>query len=333
MEKYNVRLTSPEIGGLWEIYIQEEITLCLLKYFLHHIKDEEIKVLLESSFAISESNLKQIKSIFSEENIPFPEGFSDKDVNLSAPPLFYDTFSMTLVYSIARMSMINTSFITCNVARSDVLDFFTNNVKAYTDLYKQSTTLMLNKGIYDRPPKIPYPKQVEFIQHKSYISDILNGKRPLNVLELTEIFFNVERNYFSIVLCQGLIQVMKDKEIKEYLKEGKKISEKQIKYFNGILLKEDFLGTIPLSMEVTDSTVSPFSDKFIVALFHFLNSIDITLIGHALSMSMRVDLTTHYSKFMGEILLYTGKGFNILVNRGWMEQPPQAPNRKKLGKS
>ncbi len=83
-------------------------------------------------------------------------------------------------------------------------------------------------------------------------------------------------------------------------------------------------------MEVTNSTVSPFSDKLIVALFHFLNSIDVTLIGHALSLSMRVDLATYYSKVIGEILIYAEKGFNIMVNRQWLEQPPQAPNRKVL---
>jgi len=83
-------------------------------------------------------------------------------------------------------------------------------------------------------------------------------------------------------------------------------------------------------MEVTNSPVSPFPDKLIVALFLFLNSIDVTLIGHALSLSMRVDLATYYSKVIGEILIYAEKGFNIMVNRQWLEPPPQAPNRKVL---
>ncbi|MGG4380556.1 DUF3231 family protein [Priestia megaterium] len=177
---------------------------------------------------------------------------------------------------------------------------------------------------------ITYPEKVEYVKKQSYIVAAMGKKRPLNAVELTEIFFNIERNYFSMLLCMGLLQVIKDKEIKNYIKDGMEISEKQINFFNELLEKEELLGTVPVSMEVTNSTVSPISDKLIFALFNFLNSIDVTLIGHALSLSMRLDLATYYSKLIGEILIYADKGFNIMVNRQWLEQPPQAPNRKVL---
>jgi len=128
----------------------------------------------------------------------------------------------------------------------------------------------------------------------------------------------------------GLLQVVKDKEIHEYIQDGKKISEKQIRTFNDILNREELLGNVPLSVEVTDSTVSPFSDRLIVMLFHSLNSIDITLIGHALSVSLRTDLVAYYEKYIIEILLYATKGFKIMVDRGWMQEPPGAPDRRKL---
>ncbi|MBM7585379.1 hypothetical protein JOC86_001921 [Bacillus pakistanensis] len=330
MTDHNIRLSSPEIGGLWGTYIQEKMTVCLLKYFLHHIKDGEIKTILQKALDISIAHLKQISEIFSEENIPLPHGFSDEDIDLSAPPLFHDPFALSFIYTMSRMGMINHAFVTSNIARHDILDFFTKALNQSSELYQDSTTLMLSKGIYDRPPMISYPKKVEYIEKQSYINGVIGKKRPLNAVELTEVFFNVERNYFSILLCLGLLQVVKDKEIKGFIKNGKEISEKQIKFFNELLIKEDLLGTVPVSMEVTDSTTSPFSEKLIVALFHFLNSIDITLIGHALSLSMRTDLATHYSKFIGEILIYAKDGFNIMVDRKWLEQPPQAPNRKEL---
>jgi spore coat protein CotF len=330
MVKRNVRLSSPEIGGLWGVYIQETMSTCLLKYFLHHVQDEEIKPILQKSLRISQTHLNQIRDIFFEENIPLPDGFTEKDINLSAPPLFYDLFALSFVYSMNRMAMVNLGFATSTVARADVLNFFTKALNQATELYAESTTLMLSKGIYDRPPMITYPKKVEYVKKQSYIVAAMGKKRPLNAVELTEIFFNIERNYFSVLLCMGLLQVIKDKEIKNYIKDGMEISKKQINFFNDLLKKEELLGTVPVSMEVTTSTVSPFSDKLIVALFHFLNSIDVTLIGHALSLSMRLDLATYYSKVIGEILMYAGKGFNIMVNREWLEQPPQAPNRKAL---
>ncbi|MCH1625611.1 DUF3231 family protein [Ferdinandcohnia quinoae] len=330
MEEQHIRLSSPEIGGLWSTYMQDSMTVCLLKYFLHHMQDNDIKPLLKKALNQTCFQLKQIEEIFLKEKIPIPDGFSDKDINLSAPPLFYDLFALTLLYSMSRMNMVNLSFITANVAREDVRIFFTNALKFSAEQYSEATSLMLEKGIYDRPPMIPYPSNVEYIEKQTYIFKSFGGKRPLNAIELTDIFFNVERNYFAVILCTGLLQVVKDKEITEYIKDGKQISEKQIKFINDLLMKEDLLGTVPLTMEVTKSTVSPFSDKFIVALFHSLNSIDITLIGHALSLSLRTDLATFYSKMIAEILLYAERGFTIMVNRKWLEQPPQSIDRQKL---
>jgi hypothetical protein len=88
--KHNISLTSSEIGGLWEAFFQETMSVCLLKYFLHHTKDEEIRVVLTKALDFSNSNIKKIKGIYIKETIPLPDGFSEKDVDLSAPPLFHE---------------------------------------------------------------------------------------------------------------------------------------------------------------------------------------------------------------------------------------------------
>ncbi|WP_026576007.1 DUF3231 family protein [Bacillus sp. UNC438CL73TsuS30] len=329
MVSHTARLSSSEIGGLWAVFLQEDIGIRLLEYFLHHNQDEEIKSVLEQALTASISRIQQVTDIFTEEGIPLPDRLTDEDVDLSVPPLFYDTFALSFVYSVGRMNMINMGFVTANVARMDVLNFFTTIVKESATLYQDATTLMLKKGIYDRPPMIPYPKKVEYIEKQSYILGF-GKKRPLNTAEITEIFFNVERNYFSILICTAFLQIVKDKEIRKYIKEGKQISEKQIQVFNDLLQREELLGVRPTTMAVTDSQAAPFSDKLIVLLFHSLNAIDITLLGHALSLSMRTDLAAHYQKFILEILLYGEKGFTIMVNRGWLQMPPHAPNRREL---
>ncbi len=331
MGEHSIRLTSAEIGGLWAAYIQESMTLCLLTYFLHHNQDDDIKKVLQQAYQITDGHLQWITALFEKEGIPIPDGFTEKDLNLNVPPLFYDMFGLSFVYSMSRMSMINTSFITVNTARKDVMDFFVTMVQQTTMLYQYATTLMLEKGIYDRPPMIPYPDQVEYIKKDAYISGF-GKKRPVNAGEITELFFNTERNYFAILLCMGLLQVVKDKEIHQYIAEGKKISEKQIQTFNEILMREELLGNVSTSVEVTDSTMSPFSDRLVVMLFYSLNSIDVTLIGHALSLSMRTDLAVHYQKYMLEVISYSVKGFDIMVERGWMQKPPHAPDRRTLEK-
>ncbi|WP_042353936.1 DUF3231 family protein [Bacillus rubiinfantis] len=331
MEKRSIRLSSAEIAGLWEVYTQESMSVCLLSYFLHHNQDTEIKKLLQEAFDLSSHHVKKITELFQLEGIPIPDGFSEKDLDLTAPPLFYDTFALSLVYFISRMSMINGGFITANIARKDVLDFFVKLVQKYTALYQQSIELMLSKGVYDRPPMIPYPETIEYIDKLSYLN-AFGKKRPLNVAEITQMFFNTERNYFSILLCMGLLQVVKDEEIHEFIVEGKKISEKQLNTFNDLFQREELLGNVATVSDVTDSTVNPFSNRLIVALFTALNGIDLTLLGHSISMSLRTDLVAYYQKYQLEILAYSAKGFKLMVERGWMQKPPHAPDRRKLQK-
>ncbi|WP_066387026.1 DUF3231 family protein [Neobacillus mesonae] len=328
MVERSIRLSSAEIAGLWETYLQENLAVCLITYFMHHNKDGEIKPLLQDAFDLSTKHVEQITSIFNAEGIPIPDGFTGEDLDLTAPPLFYDMFGLSFVYSMSRMSMINTGFLTANVARKDIMDFFVTMIRNTSELYRDSTNLMLSKGIYDRPPMIPYPDDVEYAKKLSYISGF-GKKRSINVAEISEIFFNIERNFFSVLLCMGLMQVVKDKEIHQYIADGKKISEKQINTFNDILEREQLLGIVTTSVNVTTSTVSPFSDRLIVTLFNSLNGIDVTLIGHALSLAMRSDLAAYYQKYIIEVLAYSAKGVKLMVERGWAQMPPQAPDRRK----
>ncbi|MEC1722902.1 DUF3231 family protein [Schinkia azotoformans] len=329
-KQFNIELTCTEIGGLWGIFIQESMNIRFLTYFLHHLQDEEIKPLTKEALNISEGRLEKIKQIFLKENFPMPEGFSEGDVNLSAPPLFHDVFTLSYIYMMNRLGMINFSYTASNNVRLDVLDFFTECIHTSTEMFGKAVRMMLSKGIYDRPPKMEYPKEIEFVQKDSFLTGFVGKKRPLNAIELSEIFFNIERNYFSVLVMLGFAQVIKDKKLKNHIIKGKTISEKQIKFFNDLLMEEDLLGTVTVGMEVTDSTLSPFSDKLIFEMINVLNSVDINLISHAMSLSMRTDLVAQYTKIISEVMLYAKDTFDIVVEKKWLEQPPLVTNRKKL---
>lgn len=328
MEQHNIQLTTPEITALWTTYIQNSATVCFYKHFLQHVQDLEIKPIVEEAIGLEHSYIKKIENIFIEERFPIPKGFSDKDIDLSAPALFTDLFALSFVYRVGQMTVPNYATILTKIARTDVVELFDECMRTRTDLYKKSLYLMLSKGIYDRPPKISYPKEVEYVQNQQSLLDTWFGdKKSLNSLELGEIFYTVERNYIGVLLLMGLIQVMKDKEIKDYLLKGKKLAEKQIDTFNKILRKEEQLGTIPVSLEVTDSTVSPFSNKLITFLISSTTASGIYLTAYSMATSMRKDLVTHYILLMAEITNYGGEGLELMINRGWMEQPPHAINK------
>lgn len=326
----NIELSCTEIGGLWGVYFQESLTVCFLTYLMQHLQDRQIVPLAEEALNISNKRLDKIKGFFTAENFPIPEAFSDKDVNLSAPQLYHDTFTLSFLYMMNRLGMINFAFVATNNVRLDVLDFFNECLHTSTDMFGKAVRMMLEKGIYDRPPMMNYPSKIEYVEETSFLDGILGEKRPLSAIELSEIFFNIERNYFSVILMLGFAQVMRNKKLQDLIVRGKKISEQQIELFNNLLMQEDLLGTVPVTMLVTDSTVSPFSDKLIMSMINVLNSVDIILISHALALSMRVDLTAHYTKIIAKVMSYGKDVFDILVKEKWMEQPPLTTNRKKL---
>ena len=331
MGQQNVDLTTPEIAALWTTYIQNSAAICFCHHFLRHMQDMEIKPIVEETLVLLHIYNKEITAIFNKEEFPIPKGFSEKDVDLSVQPLFSDLFALSFVYRFGQINVEYFGSILTKVARPDVLQFFDEALSTIVQLFKKSLNLMLSKGVYDRPPKIPYPRKVEYVEKEpSLFETWLGEKRPLNVLELGEIFYTIERNYIGLLLLVGLIQVTKDKKIKEYLLNGKRLAEKQVEILNKVLKDDEHIGSIPVSMEVTDSTVSPFSDRLILFLISTTTSTGISLLGYALSVSTRKDLATYYVKLMADIMNYGREGLNLLIQRGWMEQPPQAINRSKL---
>ncbi|SDC37374.1 Protein of unknown function [Paenibacillus sp. UNCCL117] len=329
--KHTVGLSSTEIAGLWTTYINDSISICISKHFWQHATDDNVRSLVKKSLELSQKHTVEIKKIFEHEKFPIPKGFSDDDVNLNSPPLFFDLFPLSYVYGMSRLGLVAYGIFVSNVARQDIRAFFSQCLQSTIELYNESVNLLLAKGIYDRPPMIPYPDHIEFVQKKeAFISKWLEKKRPLNVLELSEMFFNIERNYFGLVLLTAFIQVTKDKVIQQYLIKGKELAQRQIHFLNHTLIKEDLMGSIMVNSEVSTSTTSPFSDKLIMNLVTMLNTQGITFIGHALSTSSRTDLAGEYSKLIPEILQYGKDGADILIDRGWLEEPPHAPNRKEL---
>ncbi|MCR8850310.1 DUF3231 family protein [Rossellomorea sp. SC111] len=331
MEKQDIRLTTSEISALWTTYIKCSALNCFYTHFLTYLEDESVTSLIEDSLNTNLETMQEIGELCILEGFPIPSGFTDKDVDTSAPPLYTDLFALSFVYRGGQVTNSHFTTIVASVARSDVYDFFEKCLTKSLSLYKRSLQLMLKKGIYDRPPKINYPQSTEYITHQASLLETWLGEtRPLNALELSELFFVIERNCIGIILLKGFIQTSRDNEVKEYLKKGRKLSEKQITTFNHILVKDDTFPTYPVSMEVTASSIAPFSEKLMLFFISSSNSVGLSTLCHAITMSTRKDLAVHYMLFVSEIMKYGADGLKLLVERGWMEQPPQQEDRKDL---
>ncbi|MGM7722087.1 DUF3231 family protein [Metabacillus sp. Hm71] len=330
----HIKLTTAEISTLWKTYIQNTAVRCFYKHFLQHLQDKEIKAIVEEVMALVETVIKKIVTIFEEENFPIPKGFSDKDIDLSAPALYTDLFALSFVYRGGQVIIPHYANVLQRVTRIDLYNLFSECLYSETELHKKALNLLLSKGLNDRPPNMEYPKNVEFIQHQpSLINTWLGEKRPLNTLEITELFIEIERNAIGIILLMGLIQVTKDKEIKGYLLKGKKLAEKQVDTFDKLLKENDHFVGFPITMEVTNSIISPFSERLILFIISTSNQIAVSALADALSVSMRKDVAAHYFLIIGEVMKYGDEGLKLLIERGWMEQPPQPIDRNEFYKS
>ncbi|MBT2738204.1 DUF3231 family protein [Bacillus sp. ISL-7] len=64
---------------------------------------------------------------------------------------------------------------------------------------------------------------------------ILGGKRPLNCLELSNIYWDLKKIQLSKSLTMGFSQVAKSQEVKNYLWRGVEIYRKLIEIFESTL--------------------------------------------------------------------------------------------------
>jgi hypothetical protein len=68
-----------------------------------------------------------------------------------------------------------------------------------------------------------------------------------------------------------------------------------------------------------------------ILLQHWIH--EILCYSEALAMGQRRDLTADYARMNTEIALIAEEGINLLIEKGWMEQPPSATDHESLAKN
>lgn len=329
-----IRLTSAELGFLWSQYLSDSMAVCFLKKFSYKVEDLEIKAIVDYALQLSTEHLQRIKQFFKGQGMPVPVGFNDGDVMLDAPRLYSDTFYLNYIKSTARVALGVYGVSLASAARSDIRDFFSQCLASTVLLDGKVTNLLLSKGLYHRPPYINIPEKIDFIKKQGYLGGllVLGEKRPLNAMEITNLFSNAQTNAFQKALLIGFSQVAQSRQIRDYFIRGRDIYNKHFQVLSKILLEDDIPSTITWDSDIMDSKVSPFSDK--IMLFHtvLLIGTEIVFYGASLGSSTRVDLTGTFTRLTAELMEYAGDGAKLLINNGWMEEPPQAYDREALAK-
>lgn len=332
-KNHHFELTSAEIANLWTQYMNDTLSICVLTHSLEKMKDPDIKEVLEYALSLAESHIVKVTEIFKQENFPIPKGFSvEEDVNLSAPPIFTDAFMLDYMHVMTLLGLTGYAGAIGTSSRLDQIEYFTKCNIETMELHSRIVQVMLNKGLYSKTSRINTPSQVDFVDNQRYLAGWFGKKRPLNVMEISGMSFNMKKDIAKAVVELGFAQVSQIEEIQKYYQRGKEFCIKHFEAFSKMLTKEELSSPKSWIAEVTNSTVSPYSEKLM--LFHVVTLVSAAIgyYGAGLSVSQRRDLAFEYTKFMAEVGLYVEDGAELLIKYGWMEQPPLADNRQDLAK-
>ncbi|MFD2922176.1 DUF3231 family protein [Halobacillus naozhouensis] len=328
MNKSN--LTSAEMGKLWASYVGNSMGKCVLSYYLKHVDDPDIKKVLEYALSLTKSYTRDIKTIFDKEDFPIPVGFTDDDVDLEAPKLFEDEFYLYYLQYLGKAGMSLYSVAIPLVTRKDVRDFFVNGLSHTVKLMTDVSDILKSKGILMNAPPIPKPKRVDFVTKQNFLNGFIRDMRPLHGLEIAHLFGNINNDITSKALINGFEQGARDEEVRKYLARGKNINTKHIEKMSKKLTESHLPSPTLLDHLVTSSTTPPFSDKLMV--FHKIDmfSMKIREYSNGASLNGRSDIGALYARCLLDVSLYVEDGANIMIDHGWMEQPPEAVDRDNL---
>jgi hypothetical protein len=326
-----IRLTAGEISQLWVQYLNDSASVCVLSFFLEKAEDKEIKPLIEYALGLSESHIKIISAILTEEKNVVPHGFRiEDDVDLTAPRLYSDGFVLNFINQMAKVGLTLYGAAVASSVRNDMQTYYMNCLTETMELYKRSTELLLSKGLFIRSPSLPNIEKVEFVKKQWFMLDVFGEKRPLIAGEVDNLFANMQRNALGVAALTGFSQVAKDKDVKQFFLKGLEIGNKHIRLFRGKLEESKLPAPMGWDAEITNSTAHTFSDKLMMYFTSGLISMSVGYYGTAVSQSPRGDIASMYNRLSLEVQLYSEDGANIMIKNGWMEQPPMASDRDEL---
>lgn len=331
--EHDVKLTSAEIASLWGQYMADTMLLCVNRYMLNIVENRDIKSVIEYSIQLGEQHVNNIETVFSKENFPIPNGFTEQDVNLDAPRLFSDEFYLYYLHEMAIHGLSGYGVSLPVSTRKDIRNYFTQCNVETMEVYNRTIDILLEKGLFERPPNISTPDSVDYIKDKSFKNGWIGERRPLTIIEISDIYFNLKKTILAKTLLIAFSQVTEIKEIRKNFTETIGLANKHIEEFNALLQENNL--PVPSSYEdqVTKSTTSPFSDRLIMFHVGFLFQAAQGYYGVGMSVSMRPDIISQYEKIIIEVLKGASKHGDLMIKNGWLEQPPLSDDRKALARS
>lgn len=323
-------LTAAEVSALWLQYLGDSMAICVYKYFLNIVENKEIKPILESALQLAESHVLKITKFLKSADFQVPIGFTENDVNVIAPRLFSDQFLLFYSYIMTIHGITAYSLAITNLERQDLQDYFFECTASSKELFQKIVELAKNQPKFTSVPSIPSPDMPQFMDSPGFIENLVGDKRPLNSSEISTLFFNSTKTGFVSSLSLAFSQVAVQEDVRNFMLKNVKLAGKDATSFDAILQQDHLPIPEKWDNEITDSTVSPFSDKLIMFHAGFLVNAALTYYGASIGSSFRSDIIVNYAKVFTHAMEAGAFSFNIMVKHGWFEKQPEAIDRKSL---
>jgi hypothetical protein len=251
-------------------------------------------------------------------------------VNVNAQRLFSDEFLLFYSYIMTIHGITAYSLALINTEREDLQNYFFECVVTSKELFQKVIELAKKDPKYASVPSVPSPHVAKFIESPGFIDNLIGDKRPLNSSEISTLFINSTKTGFVKALSLAFSQVADQEDVRNFMLKNVKLAGKDADSFDAIL-KQDHL-PIPnkWDAEITNSTVSPFSDKLIMFHAGFLVNAALTYYGASIGSSFRSDIILNYFKVFTHAMEAGALSYNIMVKHGWLEKQPEAIDRKSL---
>jgi hypothetical protein len=291
----SIPLTSSELGYLWTGYAINEMSTWFLTVFGEQAIDEQVRNLYTCALQDSRKIVAERKQILGKEGFSIPSGFSEKDIRKNAPSLFTDRFLLSYLHVAVTFGLEFHSRALGLSTRTDIRDSNRECLHSSIQLNEKVIELLLNKGLYWRTPSLPPQNNPEKIQKESYLNGWLGDKRPINSIEMANLYFIIDILNMMETLLIGFAQITSSEDVKDLIQKGIDSVKKQ---FNALveIVKEDNL-PFPsgFSMEVTVSKEKIFSDRILVTHLSGLMGSLLSQYGYSLGSSMKHDLVKAYT--------------------------------------
>ncbi|PAE26068.1 MULTISPECIES: DUF3231 family protein [Bacillaceae] len=330
-DSQNTALTAAEIAQLWSAYLNSSLSQCIFTYFSTTVEDQKLQSMLQDGLQLTVTHLKKVTEFLENEGIAIPYGFKpEEDVYPNAPKLFSENFSLHFLYNLTMFAVNFYALAKTLSVRSDIVEYFNNCLMEANAYETKLKNMLMNKGLYMRSPHVIPVKETSFVESKKFMGGLFGDKRPLNVIEITNIYNSLKRNAMGNSIMIGFSQVAKSKEVGQFLIRGRDIAAKHTKIF-AEQLEESFLPiSLSWDMEVTDSTSPPFSDKLMLFMTTTLIALSTGLYATSAASSARKDISLSFIRLSAEIANYAEDGANILIKNGWFEEPPHPADHDEL---